>query len=570
MNGHFCEGTENNKRIANSNLQTPLTRIRKNKNRMIYLSSAAFQKLQPLILLCLVGRRQFGNRFLGGDEQIQLKICETQHSIPTAHTPNPDAKSTQLPTLHKHIISSFFLKLCLLWSIHIAAQSYHYHQYTIEDGLPTDAVYGAMQDSKGYIWIFTEKGVSKFDGYEFKTFTMADGLPSNDVWDLTEDSQGRIWIQTISSKLAYFESDSVKHIKTAMNEVLFPRVIRETTDNNIWFYFKYKVHEVINDSLVAYNNWTLKSDRERIQSLEIPIIWHLLTQPNYYMLFGKQGKFTFKRQKLVATEYFDNNWIEPFADNIANQNRRYFQLDQNQHYLFSSLGVGKWDDNQKKGISFSYKEKLPKQTDNLNTIIVYKNGSDFQCTYGNIFFSVDSDLTLTDTFQLNNFNPRRIFKDKESNLWIVTESDGIFFLTANARNAITYNQNQKILKVIGQKDKIFFSSGNSIYKIQNNNSQLFFEGVIKDKYINGLTFDSNGNLFIGGELKTYKVNIQSRKDVFKKEIWNNVQIKNHDKFPYDSYAEKSILDQSIVNVKDFFWDKKKRFCGYQQEYDLIN
>ena len=149
------------------------------------------------------------------------------------------------------IFSYFFLYACCIANLSFA-QSYHYHQYTIEDGLPTDAVYGAMQDSKGYIWIFTEKGISKFDGYDFKTFTMADGLPSNDVWGLTEDSQGRIWVQTFSKQLVYIKEDSIHQIKTNQAETLRLNTIHETF-GKVWFRGFMNYHEIVNDSLVTHN-----------------------------------------------------------------------------------------------------------------------------------------------------------------------------------------------------------------------------------------------------------------------------------------------------------------------------
>jgi len=87
------------------------------------------------------------------------------------------------------------------------------HQYTIDDGLASNSVYGAMQDREGYIWIYTEDGISKFDGYTFKNFY--EGLPRYDVWDLKEDSKGRLWVHTVHSRLVYIYQDSIHEVKTS-------------------------------------------------------------------------------------------------------------------------------------------------------------------------------------------------------------------------------------------------------------------------------------------------------------------------------------------------------------------
>ena len=110
----------------------------------------------------------------------------------------------------KVALSLMGLGLSLLWAVSADGQTYHFKQYTANDGLPTNAVYGGIQDQKGFIWFYTEHGVSRFDGQEFRNYTVEDGLPVNDVWYLAEDRQGRIWLNTFGTKLVAIEDDSVK------------------------------------------------------------------------------------------------------------------------------------------------------------------------------------------------------------------------------------------------------------------------------------------------------------------------------------------------------------------------
>lgn len=43
-------------------------------------------------------------------------------------------------------------------------------QYTIENGLPQSFIENIYQDSNGYLWIATQDGISKFNGYEFNNY----------------------------------------------------------------------------------------------------------------------------------------------------------------------------------------------------------------------------------------------------------------------------------------------------------------------------------------------------------------------------------------------------------------
>jgi len=66
--------------------------------------------------------------------------------------------------------------------------------YTVKDGLPQMQCMKLFQDSKGYIWIATKGGLSKFDGINFQNYSEDDGLPNNYVIDIHEDSNGTLWV----------------------------------------------------------------------------------------------------------------------------------------------------------------------------------------------------------------------------------------------------------------------------------------------------------------------------------------------------------------------------------------
>lgn len=68
--------------------------------------------------------------------------------------------------------------------------------YTVADGLQRDNVYRIRQDSRGFLWLCTAEGVSRFDGVRMTNFTMADGLPSRFVEDVLETRSGTIYLAT--------------------------------------------------------------------------------------------------------------------------------------------------------------------------------------------------------------------------------------------------------------------------------------------------------------------------------------------------------------------------------------
>jgi ligand-binding sensor domain-containing protein len=91
----------------------------------------------------------------------------------------------------------------------LRAQKPRCRNYTVEQGLPSNEVYHVLQDSKGYLWFCSDRGVSRFNGYEFENFTTEDGLIDNTVFFSYEDERGRVWFSSLSSLLCYFDGENI-------------------------------------------------------------------------------------------------------------------------------------------------------------------------------------------------------------------------------------------------------------------------------------------------------------------------------------------------------------------------
>jgi ligand-binding sensor domain-containing protein/two-component sensor histidine kinase len=81
-------------------------------------------------------------------------------------------------------------------AVSVHAQFPPIRTYTTVDGLPRDLVVDIEFDSRGFLWVFTGDGVSRFDGTRFLTFTTDDGLPDHRVNDLLETRGGEYWFAT--------------------------------------------------------------------------------------------------------------------------------------------------------------------------------------------------------------------------------------------------------------------------------------------------------------------------------------------------------------------------------------
>ena len=79
-------------------------------------------------------------------------------------------------------------------------QSVFIKHYTIDDGLSQTSVNCVIQDSRGFIWIGTQSGLSKYDGYKFTNFKYqpndTNSISNNYIYSMCEDNDGNLWIGT--------------------------------------------------------------------------------------------------------------------------------------------------------------------------------------------------------------------------------------------------------------------------------------------------------------------------------------------------------------------------------------
>jgi len=93
---------------------------------------------------------------------------------------------------HAAVLFAFilFLPICA------PAQRLPVKIYTIGTGLAHNNVNRIFQDAKGFLWVATAEGLSRFDGYGFTNYGTADGLGQIFVNDVTADRDGNLWAAT--------------------------------------------------------------------------------------------------------------------------------------------------------------------------------------------------------------------------------------------------------------------------------------------------------------------------------------------------------------------------------------
>lgn len=76
----------------------------------------------------------------------------------------------------------------------------YFEHLTARDGLSQGTVMSLLQDSQGYLWIGTESGLDRYDGYAIKAYRRQRGdshsLASDYIWAIAEDGRHDLWLAT--------------------------------------------------------------------------------------------------------------------------------------------------------------------------------------------------------------------------------------------------------------------------------------------------------------------------------------------------------------------------------------
>jgi ligand-binding sensor domain-containing protein len=130
----------------------------------------------------------------------------------------------------------FFLILVLIFAIKTRTRAIVPHNelsfeiFTQENGLPNNLIQYIYQDSKGWMWIGTSQGLSRFDGYSFMNFLSepddSTSIKGNLVRVIKEDSKGNLLVGTENGGLNIFDrgKENFSHPRNALSGTIFKDV----------------------------------------------------------------------------------------------------------------------------------------------------------------------------------------------------------------------------------------------------------------------------------------------------------------------------------------------------------
>lgn len=456
---------------------------------------------------------------------------------------------TNEPMLKRNILNRAIaaLILILLISTKILSQNnlFHFDHISIEEGLPTNTVNCVSQDRKGFIWIGTDRGLARYDGYNFKIYrhkrsdntTLSDDI----VTSILEDSAGNFWIGTRQGGLNKFDRflnkfTCHKHAANDKNSLAGNNITSlienkgivwvgtlsglsklNTQDNKFTNYLiGDSVLKIINDKdklwigtssgLTEFNLRNNSLSNYLIEGRGKVSIRSLIKEDEYNLLVSsKDGLYRFNK----TTKQFQQLLQEPVNDLIKTRDSKLWCATEGAGIILYDI---------QKGI----KSILNKETGYSNGVVSDRYQSIFRDSAGSIWFSSpDGGINLLNpvykqfnVFSHNAQNKNSLsfnvvnkgFTDKDNTIWFPTNGGGLDKYYADNKSFIHLKESSlkgdKINSVLRDDfGRLWVGTNDGMYNLRFNSPAFekisFTSYLIKDLPVNAITEDREGNLWFG-------------------------------------------------------------------------
>ncbi|MBE9583093.1 response regulator [Mucilaginibacter sp. JRF] len=381
----------------------------------------------------------------------------------------------------------FFVILCLfICSINSQAQQrqLHFEHLGLKDGLSELTVNCILQDRQGFMWLGSQDGLNRYDGYSFKVFRNNGNdkasISNNFITNLIEDADGDLWITTLGG---------------------LNRFVRKTNQ-----FIRYRHNEKNKNSIASDNLKRIVADKDGT-------FW-IATADNGLDHFDPRSN---------SFEHFKNDQ-NPASISENNLNTVFIDHKNNIWVGTQNKGLNLFDRATRSFKRFAYRDDQSNSISGNNVNFIYEDSAKrlwiSAGTRGlNLFEPAKNDFQHFNqpeigTDAIRNHGIQCIGEDDHGNLWVGTENGGLCIFNYERNTLIRYfhddvdngsltnNSIDVILK--DQADNMWvstFSGGVNLLKKSKENFAWFrhssAKGSLSNDFVLCFLEDTDSNLWIG-------------------------------------------------------------------------
>ncbi len=380
-----------------------------------------------------------------------------------------------------------FILFC--FSIFSFSQEIVYKQFSSKEGLVSSHVSQVIQDYEGFIWISTNNGVARFDGYDFENFNIKNKLPENDIVGIFKSEDSTIWFLGRSGLLSYFKDGAI-HPYLFNDKVLFLLENYNSIESNSL---------IISDESVEFNIY--EDARYSIDSTG--------AIKRLYGVLDKQNIIDLKDQKV---KYFISSQIKEFQI-IGIKDTSVIIIPLifcNEPILCKKVGQKVFMSNQNK--LFVIEDGDLKSYSYDNTIVSLQidqeNSVWLGFELGGVFCYKDTTITQQPYYHgLKGNTVSSVIRDRKNSFWMTSVNSGLFYFPSQLFKQVTIKDgllDNNITQLDLSNNYLWTITGNNVvarlnflgvknYNFNNNDfttvtSELWYDNTLWISFKNKITY----------------------------------------------------------------------------------
>ena len=285
------------------------------------------------------------------------------------------------------------------------------------------------QDKYGYIWVGTEYGLSKFDGYRFTNYFHDEkdstSITDNIISDFLVDEKGNLWIGSAKGLMKYdYENNNFKRYR--FSDGRRPRIYSIKESHN---------HDILVGT-AGYGLYTIKSNKDVISrehqytERDSDVFFTHIYEDQHHYLWQSSHLPTFTRFTKKDGQIFRKNFKSPCGAPVS-----FIQHHPNTMLIVCMYGIIYYDYQTNQIADAGYDLGPFKGNITINKAILDKEKNLYICTseHGVLMAKHGSSKiepleNSNNTFNLSAAYVNDIFVDKDNNLWVGCYKKGLYLI----------------------------------------------------------------------------------------------------------------------------------------------
>lgn len=413
------------------------------------------------------------------------------------------------------------LLFLLLSSLSVAQQAnLKFTHISKNHGLSHLVINFINQDKEGFIWMGSDDGLNRYDGYQFKVYRSIPGdsnsLSGNIVTCFLQADDGNIWLGT---------KEGLNKLNPLNDHISRYKAIKEdatTLSHNI-------IHTIVKDHKGFLWIGTAKGI-DKFDPNTGKVIQHISELGAAQQLYmDKQRNLWIKTPLAIYRMSLEKGELEKLLElsipkgNVVNSNFDIYQDDEGDVLIGTNQGLYQYSYQRSEFVQFKNEEndRHSLSNDVITSIMQDEQGSIWIGTYDGLnefdkkakkFYRYKQQFKEPESLSSNRI--RSIFQDQSGAIWIGTFGSGVNKFNPYSKNFQHYKTPDRNIKNPFDKNvwavledvrgNVWWGTNHGLYVTDKENRKIKFIGVEEDKdkgltqeFVTALYQDSKGNLWVG-------------------------------------------------------------------------